>query len=72
MCTYMIYLPGPPLGGVPEAGRHEGLPQVLGPVRLDRVHLVADDPHKIMIALGYPTMAEAADAIKQEDTNAEG
>lgn len=27
-----------------------------------KVRLVADAPHKIMIALGYPTMADAADA----------
>ncbi|MFV0453150.1 MAG: FAD-binding and (Fe-S)-binding domain-containing protein [Propioniciclava sp.] len=27
------------------------------------VALVADDPHKVMVALGYPTMAEAADAM---------
>ncbi|MFV0407282.1 MAG: FAD-binding and (Fe-S)-binding domain-containing protein [Propioniciclava sp.] len=27
------------------------------------VRLVADDPHKVMIALGYPTMADAADAM---------
>ncbi|GAB3913940.1 hypothetical protein GCM10027613_06450 [Microlunatus endophyticus] len=27
------------------------------------VRLVADDPYKIMIALGYPDMAEAADAV---------
>ena len=27
------------------------------------VRLVADAPHKIMIALGYPTMADAGDAV---------
>ncbi len=26
------------------------------------VRLVADAPHKIMVALGYPSMADAADA----------
>ncbi|MFP5416837.1 MAG: FAD-binding oxidoreductase, partial [Actinomycetes bacterium] len=27
------------------------------------VRLVADDPHKVMVALGYPTMPDAADAM---------
>ncbi len=40
------------------------------------VRLVADPPHKIMVALGYPSMAEAADAapviVSHSPTAAEG
>lgn len=34
----------------------------LGVITRATVRLMADDPHKIMLALGYPTMADAADA----------
>ena len=35
----------------------------LGVITEATVRLVADDPHKIVIALGYPTMPDAADAM---------
>lgn len=40
-----------------------GTEGTLGVIMNATVRLVADAPHKIMIALGYPTMPEAADAM---------
>ena len=40
-----------------------GTEGTLGVVTEATVRLVADAPHKIMIALGYPTMADAGDAV---------
>ena len=40
-----------------------GTEGTLGVITQATVRLVADDPHKIMLALGYPTMADAADAM---------
>ncbi len=53
-----------------------GTEGTLGVITDATVRLVADAPHKIMIALGYPTMADAGDAapviIKHGPTAAEG
>lgn len=40
-----------------------GTEGTLGLVTRARVRLVADPPHGVTVALGYPTMAEAADAV---------
>ena len=40
-----------------------GTEGTLGVMTEATVRLVADAPHKIMIALGYPTMADAGDAV---------
>ena len=54
------------------AGTEGTLAVILGAT----VRLVADAPHKVMIALGYPSMAEAADAapaiVRHSPTAAEG
>jgi len=40
-----------------------GTEGTLGVITRATVRLVADDPHKLMLALGYPTMPDAADAM---------
>ncbi len=40
-----------------------GTEGTLGVITRATVRLVADDPHKTMLALGYPTMPDAADAM---------
>jgi FAD/FMN-containing dehydrogenase/Fe-S oxidoreductase len=40
-----------------------GTEGTLGVITRATVRLVADDPHKVMLALGYPTMPDAADAM---------
>ena len=52
-----------PENGFDVARFFAGTEGTLGVITRATVRLVADDPYKVMVALGYPTMPEAADAM---------